>query len=368
MADANKTEKATPRQRKQARDKGQVTRSRELTGALSMAAVAGVVWFMGRGAVPSWTLFFRNVLDSANTDSVTPNGPLLFWTSVQAIRWVFPIFAAGLAVALFTSLAQGGFVFAPDALSPKFERLSPAGKLRQMVSLAAVSTILKSLLPFTAIAWIGYACIRGHWAMILSSASVDARSFAGLVSSLLVEIFWKSGLVLLAWACVDYLLQWRKNEGDLKMSRQDIKDEMKQSEGNPANKARIRKLQRHNRRRQMLKAAETATVVITNPTHYAVALRYETNMPAPIIVAKGLDVLAKKIKEIAWLHDIPVMENRPLAQALYKGAEVGDPIPSALYHAVAEILVIVYKAQAELRAREAQRRTATYRRVEGTQL
>jgi flagellar biosynthesis protein FlhB len=163
---------------------------------------------------------------------------------------------------------------------------------------------------------------------------------------------------------VDYLLQWRKNEDDLKMSRQDIKDEIKQSEGNPANKARIRRLQRHSRRKQMLKAAETATVVITNPTHYAVALRYEPKMAAPVVVAKGLDLLAQKIKEIAWLHDIPMMENRPLAQALYKGVEVGDAIPSALYHAVAEILVVVYKAQAEVKAREAQRRAASMRRAE----
>ena len=108
----------------------------------------------------------------------------------------------------------------------------------------------------------------------------------------------------------------------------------------------------------MIKAAETATVVITNPTHYAVALRYEMNMPAPIVVAKGMNLLAQKIKEIAWDRGIPVMENRPLAQALYKGAEVGDAIPSALYHAVAEILVMVYKAQAEVKQREAQSRAS----------
>jgi flagellar biosynthetic protein FlhB len=364
MADANKTEKATPRQRKRARDRGQVTRSRELTGALSMAAVAGVIWFMGHDAVPRWTTFFRNVLDSAGTDSIGPNGPLLFWTSIEAMSWVFPILSAGMIVALCTGLAQGGFVFAPEALSPKFERLNPAGKLRQMVSLAALSTILKSLIPFSAIVWIGYACIRSHWGEILGSSYTDARGFASLVTTMLLEICWRCGLVLLAWAGVDYVLQWWKNEGDLKMSRQDIRDEMKQSEGNPANKARIRKLQRLSRRKQMLKAAETATVVITNPTHYAVALRYEPKMAAPIVVAKGLDLLAAKIKEIAWLHDIPIMENRPLAQALYKSVEVGDGIPAALYHAVAEILVVVYKAQAEVKAREAQRRAASIRRAE----
>jgi flagellar biosynthetic protein FlhB len=154
------------------------------------------------------------------------------------------------------------------------------------------------------------------------------------------------------------MLLWWKNEGDMKMSRQDIKDEMRQSEGNPESKARVRRMQRQSRRRQMLQAAETATVVITNPTHYAVALRYEMNMKAPIVVAKGLDNLAAKIKEIAWRLDIPLIENRPLAQALYKTVEVGDPISSALYHAVAEILVLIYKAQAEVRSREARWRTS----------
>jgi flagellar biosynthetic protein FlhB len=279
------------------------------------------------------------------------------------MRWVIPIVVAGGAVSVFAGLAQGGFVFAPEALSFKFERLSPANRLQQMISPAALSTILKSLLPFTAIAWIGVATIRTHWEDILGSSYVDARRFAGLISGILLQILWKSGLVLLLWSGVDYMLLWWKSEGDLKMSRQELKDEMKQTEGNPASKGRIRRLQRQTRRKQMLKAAETATVVITNPTHYAVALRYEPNMAAPIVVAKGLDNLAAKIKEIAWKLDIPVMENRPLAQALYKSVEVGDPIPSALYHAVAEILVLIYKAQVEVRNREARRRGTVVQRT-----
>ena len=358
MADTNKTEQATPRHRKRAREKGQVTRSRELTGALAMAAVAVVLWVMGKNAIPQWTLYFRNTLDAAGSDAIEPNGPIMFWTSVEAMRWVFPLLLAALVVALFTGLAQGGFVFAPDALTPKMERLSPGKKLEQLFSLTALSTILKSLLPFAGVGWVGYACIRGHWTEILMSSYSDSRGFTRLMSAILVEICWKSGLIFLAWAGIDYLLMWRKNESDLKMSREEIKEEFKQSEGNPQNKARIRKLQRHSRRKQMLKAAETATVVVTNPTHFAVALRYEVNMTAPVVVAKGLDNLAKRIKEIAWQRDIPVMENRPLAQALYKGVEVGDPIPAALYHAVAEILVLVYKAQAEVSKREAQRRAA----------
>jgi len=358
MADSSKTEQATPRQRLKARERGQVTRSRELTGALSMFAVAGVVALMAKHGAAQWTDYFRNTLASAQSESIESNGPLLFWTTVEGLRWVVPIQLAALAVALGVGFAQGGFVFAPEALSLKFERLSPVNRLQQLFSPTGLSTILKSLLPFAAIIWVGYACLEGHWGQILASSYAEPRQFVVLVGGMLVEVLWKSGMILLIWAGADYLLLWLKSEGDLKMSRQDIRDELKSTEGNPASKARIRRLQRQARRKLMIKATETATVVVTNPTHYAVALKFEISMPAPIVVAKGLDMLAAKIKEIARDRDIPIMENRPLAQALYKGAEVGDSIPAALYHAVAEILVLVYKAQAEVKQREARRRAS----------
>ena len=358
MADESKTEQATPRHRLKAREQGQVTRSRELTGAVAMFVVAVVMVLLVRQGVEQWTEFFRNVLHSATADPVEPGGPLLFWTSMQAIRWVYPFQLAALVVALGVGLGQGGFVFAPAALELKFDRLNPASRLSQMFSLSAMSNILKSLLPFAAIFWVGYACLENHWAEILASSFVDARVFAHLAGAMMLEVCWKSGLILLLWSGVDYFLQWRKGENDLKMSRQEIREELKEAEGNPTNKRRIRRLQRQARRKRMIKATETATVVVTNPTHYAVALKYEMNMTAPVVVAKGLDLLALEIREIAREHEIPVMENRPLAQALYKGVEVGDTIPSALYHAVAEILVLVFKAQEEVKRQEARRRAA----------
>jgi flagellar biosynthetic protein FlhB len=358
MADSNKTERPTPRRRLKAREQGQVTRSRELTAAVTMFAVAGILYLMAREAAPHWTTFFRNALDSAGSDSIQAGGPLLFWTSVEAIRWTFPLMLCALAVSVAAGFAQGGFVFAPESLAFKAQRMSPAAKLGQMFSLTAIGNVLKSLLPFAAIVWAAVACLRSHWGQILDSSYIGSRGFVVLMGSMVLEVGWKSGLVLLVWSGADYLILWFKSEGDLKMSRQEIRDEMKQSDGNPESKARMRRLQRATRRKQMIKATETATVVITNPTHYAVALRYELNMAAPIVVAKGLDLLAAKIKEIARDRDIPVIENRPLAQALYKSAEVGDTIPSALYHAVAEILVIVYKAQAEIKQREARWRAS----------
>jgi flagellar biosynthetic protein FlhB len=358
MADSNKTEKATPRHRQKAREKGRVTRSRELTSALSLFAVGGVLCLLVRQGAAHWTDFFRETLESANSDTIETNGPLLFWTSVEAMRWIVPILASGFVVSLLAGLAQGGFVVAPEALAPNFERLSPAGKMQQIFSPAGLSNILKSLIPFSAIVWAGVACLMSHWGEILGSSYAEPRAFISLVGTILLELCWKSGLILLVWSGVDYMLQHLKNEGDLKMSRQEIREEMKETDGNPASKARIRKLQRQARRKRMIKAAETATVVITNPTHYAVALKFELNMAAPIVVAKGLDLLAAQIKEIARDRGIPIMENRPLAQALYRGAEVGDAIPSALYHAVAEILVLVFKAQDEVKRREAQRRAS----------
>jgi flagellar biosynthetic protein FlhB len=220
-----------------------------------------------------------------------------------------------------------------------------------MFSLTGFSGILKSLLPFGVILWIGIATIRNHWQAILNASALRAHSYLSFLLGTMWELCWKSGLVLLTWAGIDYLLVWQKLESDLKMSRQEIRDELKQTEGNPAVKGRIRRLQRQLRRRQMLRDTEKASVVITNPTHFAVALQYELNMEAPIVVAKGRDFLAQEIKEVARWHGIAILENPPLAQALFHTVEVGSPIPAALYAAVAEILAFVFRAQAQARQR-----------------
>jgi flagellar biosynthetic protein FlhB len=159
------------------------------------------------------------------------------------------------------------------------------------------------------------------------------------------------------WSVVDYALTWKKMEGDIKMSKQELREESKETDGNPVIRSRVRQLQRAMRRVRSLKAAATATVVVTNPTHYAIALRYETDMTAPVVVAKGRDLLAEKIKQIARDAGIMLIENRPLAQALYKRVEVGDSIPSKLYQAVAEILVVVFRAQADVHRSDEERRS-----------
>jgi flagellar biosynthetic protein FlhB len=357
MADSNKTEAATAKRREKARSQGNVARSRELTGVFAIAGVLASLSMMTHGAVGHWTGLYRSTLEAAATGTIESNGPVLYWSAIEVFRWVVPVLLSAMVLSLAASFAQGGPSLATEALTLRFERLNPSTRLGQIFSPVGLSNLLKSLLPFAAIAWIGVVCFREHWGAIVRASSFGLRPFASLVGQMTYEAGWKSGLVLLAWSGVDYLLTRQKMESDLKMSKQEVKDEFKQTEGNPVIKGRIRRLQRAMRRKQSLKATKTATVVVTNPTHYAVALKYEPDMEAPVVVAKGLDLLAQEIKQLAVDEGIMLMENRPLAQALYKSVEVGDAIPSILYQAVADILVVVFRAQAEARAAEARRRS-----------
>ncbi len=357
MPESNKTEQATPKRRNKAREQGQIARSRELSSTLALVAVVSVGMLIAPTAIKYWTVLYRETLYMAATSNLEMNGPLLFWPSVEVMRWIAPILLSALVVSLLSGFAQGGFNIAPQALSLKFERFSPASKLGQIFSPVGLGNLAKSLLPFAAIIWVAYGTMRDHWEALVFSCSLGLRQLANLIGSMMLEVGWKAVLILLVWGVVDYLLLRRKMSGDLKMTKQEMKDEFKETDGNPVIKQRVRQIQRSMRKAQSLKAAATATVVITNPTHFAVALRYEAEMAAPIVVAKGKDLLAQKIKALARDSGIMTIENKPLAQALYKTVEVGDSIPGKLYQAVAEILVIVYKAQAEVRQREAARRS-----------
>jgi flagellar biosynthetic protein FlhB len=349
MADSNKTEKATPHKRKKAREHGQVVRSREFSNALAWSGAMAIIVWQIPDAARQWRGLLQSSLDLSVREPLTANSPLLFWTALGVLRWIVPVSATAWMLSISAGLAQGGLVFATEALVPKPERFNPGTKLKQMFSLAGLSGILKSLFPFTVIAWIGFSTISGRWQQVLRASDLSVRVYASFVLKTMWELCWKCGLVLVAWAGVDYLLMWQKLEGDLRMSREEIKEEGKQTEGNPQVKGRIRRLQRQLRRRQMLRDTEKASVVVTNPTHFAVALKYEMDMEAPVVVAKGQDLLAQEIKDVARWHGVPVMENPPLAQALYRTVEVGRQIPATLYTAVAEILAFVFRAQAQAR-------------------
>lgn len=355
MPESNQTEKATPQRRKKAREQGQIARSREFGSLLAIVSVVITLWALSTDMASHWATFYNGLITAAIQGDISAQGPVLYWTALEVLRWTMPVLLVAMLLSVSVTVAQGGITFAPAALAPKIERLSPANRLGQMFSFATLGAMLKSLLPFFAIAFFGLTAIEDHWGELARGSGEDVRSLTLVVGEILKGIGWKAALVLLAWAGVDYLLTWRQSESKLRMSREEIKREHKENEGNPFTKGQVRKRQRAMRRRKPLEAAATATMVVTNPTHFAVALRYEPSMMAPEVVAKGRDLLAQKIKAIARENDVPLMENKPLARALYKGVEVGQAIPAELYQAVAEILVVVFRAQAEVREKEAMR-------------
>lgn len=349
MADANKTEKPTQQRRRKARERGQVVRSRELSNALAFGGAITVISWQSTDVIRQWRGLLSGCLDLSISEPLRVNGPALFWSGLAVLRWIVPVVATAWVLSVAGGLMQGGFVFAPQALAPNPERFNPVNKLGQMFSAAGLSTTLKSLLPFLAILWVGISNLEEHWNSVMHASDFNARTYLGLVAGVSWKVCWRSGLILLAWAAIDYALVWHKTEGDLKMTKNEVKDEAKDTQGNPLIKGRMRRLQRQMRRRQMLKDAQKANVVITNPTHFAVALRYEIDMEAPTVIAKGRDLLAQEIKHVAIWAGIPIMENPPLAQALFRTVEVGQQIPAKLYAAVAEILAFVFRAQAQAR-------------------
>jgi flagellar biosynthesis protein FlhB len=345
MAGDNKTEKATPRRRQKAREQGQVARSRELPSALAFAAACVVVAISAARWPQAWKALVGATLNAS------ASGRSIELATVETAKitalWCAPMAAAALGAAIAGSFAQGGMVFAPAALQPKLERISPVARMKNFLSITALTQMVKSLGVAAVLGWVSWSTVEPRIQAFLNSAYVTPAGVMRIFAATAFALAWKAGLVLTVWAAVDYLATRWKHERDLRMSKDDLKQEYKESEGNPQMKARIRRLQRQQRRRQMLDAVKRATVVVTNPTHYAVALDYGPMMGAPVVLAKGRDSLAQQIKQVAHWHEVPMIENIALAHALYRTAEVGQAIPARLYSAVAEILAFVYRAQAE---------------------
>jgi len=343
MGDQNKTEQATPRRRQKAREQGQVARSRDMVAAVgTMVAILVLSWQL-RTFAGDWRILLGHQLNSA---TLRPDQPVPAWRNdLMIFRGIAIAACLSWLAAAASGVAQGGLVFAPTALAPKLSRLNPVSRMEQMFSLTALSHLLKSLLPTAAIVWLATSLVQREWPQLPMLLHGYRHGLVGFTASQLFELAWKAGLVLLVWSSADYLLERWRHENELKMSRQDLRDEFKETEGNPAVKMRIRRLQRQARRRRMLKDVERAAVVITNPTEFAIALEFNMEMEAPVVVAKGRNLLAAQIREVALWHGIPLIENPPLAHALYRAVEVGQSIPPKLYAVVAEILAAIWRAQ-----------------------
>jgi flagellar biosynthetic protein FlhB len=346
MAD-QKTEQPTAHRLRKARQEGQFASSRDLIVSAQLIFVLGLGFLLGSQLLSSIgdaaVILFRRAFLSRDLN--TAELPVLLGAGLKTpLEWLFAIGCLVTILVLLTQLVTTGFGFSLKPLLPNVTRLNPTSRLKRL-PWENTSSAAKAIVLIPIIGLVLYAVIFPQLPELSNLAMVGLGSGLKKASSMISTLWWRLALALLAIGCIDFIRQRRRLTKELRMTKQEIKDEMKEMDGNPQMKMRIRRLQRDAARHSMMKAIPKATVVIVNPTHYAVALHYEMNSKSvPTVVAKGKNYLAQLIRERARQYEVPIMENKPLAQALYQAVEVGQEIPSHLYRAVAEVLAHIYKS------------------------
>ncbi|WIM06754.1 MAG: flagellar biosynthesis protein FlhB [Candidatus Nitricoxidivorans perseverans] len=361
-SDLERTEPASSRRIEKAREEGQVPQSRELMAFLVMASGAGGLWALG-----DW--FARRAGDivkgglSFGHDAAFDPGALsssfadLSW---QALMLVAPMFLLTVVAALATPFLIGGWVFSPKALAADFNRIDPLKGVKRMFSMNSVGELVKALLKALLIGGIIWWVVRHEqdnlFALIGQPIETALPAFGRMLLFAFLGLV--AGLALIA--AIDVPFQLWQYYRRLRMTREELRQEMKEMEGDPQLKARIRSQQREIARRRMMAEVPKADVVVTNPTHFAVALKYDSgSMGAPQVVAKGMNLVARKIRDLAGEHGVPVLEAPPLARALYRHTDIGSQIPGALYTAVAEVMAYVYQLNQFIAAGGSQPRPPT---------
>ncbi|KAA6464718.1 EscU/YscU/HrcU family type III secretion system export apparatus switch protein [Acidobacteria bacterium AB60] len=359
----DRTEQATPHRREKARKEGDVLHSRELTAAAGTLAGVLTLTFLGARFLLAWRTAYAGFLELGQASRWEPASlgstlAALRRLALVALMPVGGVMAAVAAGALAVGVVQtGGLSLHAEAAGFRFSRINPLANAKNLVSVRGLSRLGKSLIPAGLLAV--FAVQRVARQLTLPPFSAERlHALAADLCGLLQAAAW----LLFAWALIDYAVEWQARESRLRMSKQDVRDEFKETEGSPQIRSRIRGLQRQMRRRQVKADVGRAAVVLTNPTHYAVALGFDfTTMDAPKVLAKGRNLLAEEIKAEARWAGVPIVENPPLARSLYRSVEVGRSIPVDLYAAVAAILAYLYRQRVEAEVRERRRRATAAR-------
>lgn len=346
---SGKTEKATPKKREELRKKGQVMQSREVTSNLILLMIFASLKLAGnylyREIKSVFNLFLTDTAEFNLTDPSEIMRVLAF-AAVETAKMAAPFLLIAVLVGILSTFFQIGFLFTTEPLKPKFSNINPMNGLKRIFSVRSLFELVKSIAKVIIVGWVAWSSIRSEFLNFTKLMSLNLGQVAVYTLSAAVDIGIKICFALLAVSAVDYFFQWRRYEKDIAMTKEEVKEEYKQLEGNPEIRSKIRQKQREISMRRMLSEVPKADVVITNPTHLAVALKYEPQKkPAPYVVAKGADYMAERIKEIARQNRVEVVENKPLAQTLYHSVDIGDVIPPELYKAVAEVLAFVYNLQ-----------------------
>jgi flagellar biosynthetic protein FlhB len=359
-----KTEQATQHRKKKAREKGDRVRSRELLSALAMLGGLIVLGATARGFTSGWGRVYRESLRAAvetNVASESHSISAVLRLLVPTLVPVGLVMAASFGSALLAGVAQsGGLQLQVNALEPKFSRMNPVENLKNLFSLRTATRVVKSMAPAAVMVVLGWIALKALMVPMPVMSMVRLPATFATAYGLALDAAW----VTLAWSGLDYAMEWRSWNQRLKMSKQEIRDENKEQAGNPEVKGRIRQIQRAMRKRKVKADMSRATVVITNPTHYAVALEFSfETMSAPTVLSKGREFHAAEIREEARWAGVPIIENPPLARSLYRSVEPGQSIPFELYAAVAGILVYLYRQKVEERMRRERQAQPTPRSV-----
>jgi flagellar biosynthetic protein FlhB len=342
----DRTESATAKRREQAREEGQIVKSRELVSTSLFLGHLLFFWFAGAALFQKTRQVIYEGLSTLGEIGVSEaNIVSVFMHYLYRLGDIlWPLFLILFVLGVATNLLQTGFVFSLKALEPKFTRLNPWHGLQNILSLQSVHELVKSLIKIGIVGYIAYTAIAAEFEQFFPLSQQSLEDIVRYLGRGTLRIGTYTAYALIALAILDYVFQRWQYERQLRMSFQEVKEERKESEGDPHIRARIRSIMREMARKRMMEDVPKADVVVTNPTHLAVALRYrQQDMRAPKVVAKGAGHIAERIKAVAREHGVPLVENRIVAQSLYKTVEIGEVIPEALYKAVAEILAHVYR-------------------------
>ena len=349
MADPEKIYPATPHKRNETREKGQVAKSNELATTLALIAVLAFFFVAGYNTY----YYLINIMYgafSAISGQLNAGKTILIFLSLMGVAFkiIAPVLIVAVLVGILGNIFQIGLIFSSQPLMPQLSRINPISGFQRILSMRGLFEAVKSIFKIVLIGYIVYVTIMSNLVDVFSLVDADKSNIAALFVSTVgrigFQVFLRAALALLFLSIFDLLYQRWQHEQDIRMTREEIREEMKRTEGDPEIRRRIRRVQRDLSQARMMKAIPEADAVITNPVHLAVAIKYDYEvMDSPYVVAKGERKIARQIREIAEEHGVPIVENPPLAQALYKNVEVGEVIPMEFYQAIAEVLAYVHE-------------------------
>jgi len=345
MADEEKTEDATGKKLSKARREGNVAKSKELPAASSLLVVTFFFYFYMPYLFKGLTRIMREIFSLTKYEiTIDSLMELMFFSVKESALLLAPFFLTVLIVGIGVNILQVGFMFSPKALEVKFDRINPLKGWGKFFSKKSLVELLKSIFKIFVIFYVAYYIVKDDITTVISLADMDFYDILKFLGLILFEIMWKVSLLAFLMAILDFIFQKYQYKQDMKMTKHEVKEERKQMEGDPQIKSRIKKIQRDMARQRMMDDVPHSDVVVTNPTHYAVAIRYTPGEDrAPVVLAKGQRLIALRIREIARENGVLIHEDPPIARSLFKTVDIGEEIPENLYKAVAEILALVEK-------------------------